>query len=311
MRIRTIVVCCAAASVMAAGPEARVRAARGQAPSLAAVLAAVGTYLDTYQQKFAAVVAHEDYELGYTVPALPNSSVTMPRTARRTLSSDVMMLNLGPAEWVQFRDVTDVDGKPVRDDANRLATILTSPASGVLVAARAIANESARYNIGVARNFNVPTMALAYVGRKSQDRSVFSLKGRETIDGVNTIVLAFEERAQPGLIRATNGKVETHGRVWVEPDTGAVRRTELDCRVDRSNTWVAGTVTVNYAPEPALKLLVPVRMDEDYHRDSGENDGGHATYTKFRAFNVDTSAIRRGGGIAAVSVSPRTIGERP
>ena len=287
------------AAGIAAAASAWPVSASALAPSLSDVLASVGTYLDAYQQKFAAVVAHEDYALGYSVPPLPNSTVTMPRTSHRTLSSDVMMLNLGPAEWAQFRDVTDVDGKPVREDTNRLATIIASPASGVLVAARAIANESARYNIGVARNFNIPTMALAYVETKSLPRSSFSLKGTETVEGVETVVLAFQETAQPGLIRATNGKVETHGRTWVEPKTGAVRRTELDCRVDHSNTWVAGTVTVTYAPEPTLKLLVPVRMDEDYHRDSGETDSGRATYTKFRAFTVDTSAIRRGGGIAA------------
>jgi hypothetical protein len=228
------------------------------------------------------------------------AATVMPaRPIQRTLSSDVMMLNLGPAEWVQFRDVTDVDGKPVRDDANRLATIIASPASGVLVAARAIANESARYNIGVARNFNVPTMALGYVEGKSQPRSTFSLKGTETVDGVETVVLSFQETTLPGLIRATNAKVETHGRVWIEPDSGAIRRTELDCRIDRARTWVTGTITVTYAPEPTLKLLVPVRMAEDYHRDSGENDAGHAAYTQFRSFNVDTSAIRRGGGVAA------------
>lgn len=279
--------------------------------TLSSLLSSAAAYLETYQQKFSAVVAHEDYELVYTPPPPTVVGGMLGRPQDRLLSSDVMMLNLGPAEWVQFRDVSDVDGKPVRGDANRLATILASPASGVLTAARAVADESARYNIGVSRNFNVPTMALAYVERRSQPHSSFSLKGRETIDGVQTVVLAFQETVTPGLIRATNGKVQTHGRMWIEPETGAIRRTELECRIDRAFGWVTGTVTVSYAPEAALKLLVPVRMDEQYQRQSGEHDSGRATYTKFRAFNVDTSAIRRGGGMAAVNASPQTTGERP
>jgi hypothetical protein len=264
-----------------------------QRPDVLALLASAASYLDAYEHKFSAVVAREDYALTMMLPA-PSSGGTS-RTVRRELQSDVMMLNLGPAEWIAFRDVDHVDGRAVHDSDSRLEALLVKPSADVLKAAHQIANESARYNIGVPRNFNVPTMALAYIGRHNQTRSKFTLKTTEKIDDTDAVVVEFQETANPGLITAASGTVSTRGRFWIVPSSGAILRTELSCRVDRA-TWVEGTVLVNYKLEPSLDVLVPARMDEAYRRDSGESDGGQATYADFRMFNVDTKAIKHGGG---------------
>jgi hypothetical protein len=270
-----------------------------QPPDLPALLAGAASYLDIYEQKFSAIVAREDYELtmlaGLTDPRDTGFGTTR-RTVLRKLRSDLMLLNLGPADWVQFRDVYEVDGKPVRDHDRRLEALLARPAHGLLDAGRKIADESARYNVGVQRNFNVPTMALAYLARQNQARSAFTLKSHETIDGADLAVVEFKETAQPGLIQADRGEVTTDGRFWIAPLSGVVVRSELSCRVDRGSTWVEGTVTVTYRADPAVPLLVPVKMDEQYRRDTGETDTGHALYADFRSFRVDTQTIRKGGG---------------
>ena len=262
-------------------------------PTLAVLLQSAGTYLATYEQKFAAVVAHETYSLVSTLPAI--SITAKAPTVRRELHSDVMMLNLGPAEWVQFRDVFEVNGQPVHDEDGRLVALLAHPAN-VLAAAHAIANASARYNVGVERNFNVPTMALAYLASQNQGRSTFSLKSFETVDGARAALVEFQETASPGLIVTSGGTITTHGRFWVEAASGAILKTELNCRVDRATTWVTGSVRVDYGREPALDMLVPKSMNEAYRHDTGQTDDGYATYQAFRTFTVDTTAIKRGGG---------------
>jgi len=271
----------------------------GQKPDLPALLAEAASYLNIYEQRFSAIVAREDYELamlsGLTDPRDTGFGTTR-RTVLRNLRSDLMLLNLGPADWVQFRDVYEVDGKPVRDHERRIEALLAKPGRGVLDAARKIADESARYNLGVQRNFNVPTMALAYLARQNQARSAFAVKSHETIDGADFTVVEFKETAHPGLIQADRGEVTTDGQFWIAPRSGAIVRSELSSRVDLGSTWVEGTVTVNYKTDPAVRVLVPVKMDEQYRRDTGETDTGHAVYADFRSFTVDTQTIRKGDG---------------
>src|ERR1700683_932548 len=289
------------ASGLALAPSS-VPAARapGQKPDLPALLAGAASYLDVYEQKFSAIVAREDYELAMLSGVTGTRGTGFPptpRTVLRKLRSDLMLLNLGPGEWVQFRDVYEVDGKPVRDHDRRLEALLAKPASGVLDAGRKIADESARYNLGVQRNFNVPTMALAYLARQNKARSAFTVKSHETIEGADLTIVEFKETAHPGLIQTSSGEVTTNGRFWIAPQSGAVVRSELNCRIDggrrlSSSAWVEGTVTVNYKADPA----VPVKMDEQYRRDTGETDTGHALYADFRTFTVDTLTIRKGGG---------------
>ncbi len=114
------------------------------------------------------------------------------------------------------------------------------------------------YSLGVQRNFNVPTMSLAYLARQNQARSAFTIESHETIGGADLTIVEFKETARPGLIQADRGEVTTNGRFLIAPQSGAVVRSELSCRVDRGSTWVEGTVTVNYKSDRAvLPVLVP------------------------------------------------------
>jgi hypothetical protein len=130
-----------------------------------ALLAKSSAYLEAYDRQLAAVVAVENYRL------------SAPGRSDRSLKSDLMLLDLGNSNRVEFRDVFEMNGSPVRDHAARLQGLFEHPDPDLLRQAQRIANESASYNIGVHRNINVPTMALTYLIASNQARSTFELEG--------------------------------------------------------------------------------------------------------------------------------------
>src|SRR5262249_49564964 len=106
------------------------------------------------------------------------------RVQRRTLVSDVILINAGAAGWVSLRDVFEVDGSPVRDHTDRLLKLLTNPAPDAYQQALRLAQEGARFNIGnLSRSINVPSTALRFVRQDMQSRSTFTSNGLKTING--------------------------------------------------------------------------------------------------------------------------------
>jgi hypothetical protein len=252
--------------------------ARSQTPrELAELLSSVAAYLEDYEQRAGAVVSLETYT--------QNAQRGSDRRIRH-LKSDMLVLSVGTYGWLGFRDVFEVDGRPVRDHEERLYKLFLKPSADSLEQARKILDESARFNVGqVTRNINIPTMALTFFKRNYQPRSRFADKGVETVDGVRTRVIEFSEQASPRVISTPDGSA-ARGRVWIDPEQGRVVRTEL---------MLAGAVTllitVTYAPQDRLDgLWVPVSMRESYRR-GGELTEGRATYSNFRKFNVDVSTI--------------------
>src|SRR6185295_17154384 len=89
-------------------------------PTVPELLAAAAKYLTEYDKKFSAVVSEEQYDqtaaqTGFRVPQ------------RRTLKSDVILMNAEAAGWVSLRDVYEVDGSPVRDHTDRILQLMTNP----------------------------------------------------------------------------------------------------------------------------------------------------------------------------------------
>jgi hypothetical protein len=208
--------------------------------------------------------------------------------------------------WLCFRDVFEVDGKALPDHLERLARLLAAPtANSASAASQAnhIAAESARYNLGsITRNFNVPTMALTFLKREDQARSLFSGTGTEEDgEGLPLQVVAFTERKRPTIVRAANRHdVPATGRFWIEP-SGRIDRTELTLVDDDER--VKATITVVYGPEPKLEVWVPISMNEHYEMAEGgqvyrvEKIDGFATYSDF---TVPTVSIDVAGFKAAV-----------
>src|ERR687892_14326 len=93
----------------------------------ATALCAVASYVRAYQNQLIGVVAEENYR---------QSAVTTSRGGRqsrqfRQLRSDILLVKLPDEEyWLQFRDVFEVDQKPVRDRDERLFNLFVIPTVG-------------------------------------------------------------------------------------------------------------------------------------------------------------------------------------
>ncbi|MFN7978609.1 MAG: hypothetical protein U0P30_10760 [Vicinamibacterales bacterium] len=244
----------------------------------AAVVSRIRGYATRYVDTMQSVVAHERYE----------QSLTARRATPRTteLKSDVLSLRLaGGRETIWFRDVYEVDGRKVRDREDRLLRLLESNAPGRLDDLRRIAAEGARFNLGsVPRTTNVPDLVFAYLTAGAGHITLSSPKDA-TIRGERVRVFRFEEVGTPTIVRGTAGRdLPARGRVWVEPGSGAVVRSE----VVLGDTTSTATTVVEFVAHPRVAVRVPQRMDETF-RSPSELGVGTATYSDLRVFGVNTA----------------------
>ena len=260
--------------------------ASAQEPSLADVLRRAGAYVLEFQRKLSGIVAEEAYE--QDVRAQPSGlSRLVPRgPSHRELKSDLLLVKpVGADRWIQFRDVFEVDGKPVRDRTDRLAKLFLQPSSSTKEQAERIVDESTRYNIGnLQRTVNVPVLALVILDPDNQSRFRFRRDERASFEDGEWVVQFQEVDPQTIIRTAFNRDLPTHGRFWIEPATGRVRRSEMIAE----DVLIRGAIEVTYQPEPGVGLLVPVAMKERYEiRKDGSRVDGTATYSRFRQFGVN------------------------
>jgi hypothetical protein len=263
-----------------------------QQATLRIVLARAGTYVTEYRRQLSGIVAEEHYlqEARYQGGRQVPPDV---QPEHRELRSDLLLVRpAGSRDWLQLRDVFEVDGHPVRD---RSDTRLLEPSRFADAQIASIINESARYNIGsIQRTVNVPLLPLMFLEPGNQDRFKFKLaadrhpamtRDEATPPGsfrVSTEVWVLEYReTEPSTFIRTPGRKDlpSHGRFWIEPMTGRVLMSEL-INEDRA---VRATIDVSYQSEPLVGFLLPVEMREQYE---GRRDGvrieGTATYGRFR-----------------------------
>lgn len=257
-----------------------------------------GPYVNAFERKLAGVVAEETY-------------TQVAGGARRALKSDLLLVPVGTeARYVQFRDVFEVDGRPVRDREDRLTRLFLDKSESSSAQLRAIAEESARYNIGrVQRTVNIPTLALIFLRPENQQAAVFTLTTRTTPElrrlggdlatdaqsadfaavPTGTQVVAYKEGSRNTLIRrAGNRDMPSSGRFWVDPATGSVLMTELTA----DDGTITAVIDVRYRSEPSVAgAMMPSEMRESYSYNFNGPSGviGRATYDNFRTFQVTTS----------------------
>jgi hypothetical protein len=275
--------------------------ADAQTLSLKTVLDRAGAYVEEFQRELSGIVAEETY-LQEVIPFLGMNARGQVRPQRRKLRSDFLLLRPEDSiTWVQFRDVFEVDGKPVRDRQERLTSLFLAPErAGARLAGR-IREESARYNIGgIERTMNVPVLPLAVLDPHSQPRFRFTVaevdksdrRGAADLPATPSFkvsseiwVVRFQEVKGPTLIHTLRGdNIFSRGRVWIEPSSGRVLMTEMITEDDD----VRGQVNVSYQSEPLVGLLVPIEMREQYSsKGYRATIVGEATYGRFRRFQVE------------------------
>jgi len=258
-----------------------------QAPDLRTVLERVGRYVEEYHREFSRLVCDERYTQESREPRLgPTAGFEPLHTQRRRLVSEFALARLeagGGWLWQGFRDVIEVDGRPVRTERNRLEALFSSSPADLPARARAIADESARYNLGQYRTINVPTLALEFLVPDFQARQSYEQAGEESVSGVHTWRVAFEELSVPTVIRTPDGDdVPCNGIAWIDVATGRVVRTLLEPRV---NLEQKSKIIVTYAPDRRFGIWVPVTMEESYET-AARSVTGRATYSNCRRFET-------------------------
>ena len=283
-------------------------------PALDLVLDRAGAYVVEFQRQFSGIVAEERYlqEVKAVGRRSPCDASGMP-VARRVcqeqlaypvrseLRSDLLLVKTGAAdEWMEYRDVFEVDGQPVRDRTDRLTRLFLDPSASSAGQIARILDESARHNIGdVQRNVNVPILALTFLLPANQPRFKFkrtkermpttvgAVSDAQGVFRVTTEVWAvqYQEVKRGTLIHSTRHRdLPSRGRFWIEPSSGRVLMTELVA----GNRDVRATIDVSYQSEPLLGLLVPIEMREWYDNlRTGSHAEAVAAYGRFRQFQVN------------------------
>jgi len=210
------------------------------------------------------------------------------------MRSEFMLVRGGGEEgmWLAFRDVLDVNGHATESQRGRLEQWLTQASGTFRERARALALEQARYNLGdIVRTINVPTLPLEFLLAERQARFRFKAAGEATMNGVKVLIISFEERERPTLIRTPTGdNVPARGAFWIDPVTGRVFSSELRTG-EKERNRLRATIRVTYEVEPKLSMLVPVLMAETY-QSSTIQIAATARYSNYRRFETKARLVR-------------------
>jgi hypothetical protein len=276
--------------------------------ALGQLLTAATRYVEGYQNQLTGIVMEESYTQDFSSSSNSRMLGQYVPIAHRELRSDLLLIRPGNgANDVEFRDVFEVDGRPVRDRQERLTRLFLDPSASATKQIQAIIADSARYNIGsIERTINTPTLPLVFLlsGRASALKFAMSTDHRPSLAHVSestggepaadlaapdsAAVMTFQEPPHGTLIHTNRGQeVPSHGRFWIDPDTGEVLMSELVA----DELTVRAVVDVAYGFDDELGLLVPSEMRERYEARNGALVEGRATYSNFRQFQVkvDTS----------------------
>jgi hypothetical protein len=241
--------------------------------------------------KMSRVVAEEQYVQEYLDSSIQGSRGTFQSAPqvreRRRLVGDLLLVKPSASEpWHLFRDVFEVDGRPVRDRENRLAQLFlkTTDTANAVKRAQQIAAESARFNIKPIGTVDNPFLALGLLQRVYRPRFQFTLRGRDAAVGENVWIVEYRETARPTLMRGSLDKdIVARGKYWIDSANGHIAKTELMFNA----LGTESSVTTTFEMDERLGTPVPVEMR--FKRGGSLNEvRGVATYGRFRQFEVET-----------------------
>jgi hypothetical protein len=252
---------------------------RAQAPDAATapIVERAGKYVAAYVEAFSAVVSEEKQTQKLVRPDGTVKKV-------RAITSDFLLVKT-QSPWPEaFRDVIEVDGKPVKNRDDRLRKLFLDNPKGAQEQAQAIGKESGRYNLGPNRRGNSPLLPIIFLTPRIAPRVRFA--GTES-------ALTFEEVTRPTVLaRRTNNvrrDLPSRGTFEIEPGTGRVLAAEFTAE-DPGMPFTL-VVKVRYAVDPKLEISVPVEVTERYWQPAKPKEDVlevRATYSSFRKFQVTT-----------------------
>jgi hypothetical protein len=226
----------------------------------------VANYVQRFVDDLTNVVAEERYVQEFQRAA-----------DRRRLRSDFLLVKYPGEEgrYQTFRDVLEVDGRPVRDQQARITQLFLEPFASAVTRAGEI--EAASYRQSLRRGRLVdPLQAIANLQAFYQPQYEFSVAPADRRAGAGVIELIFTQVTPPGM-----KLTPLRGKALVVEQTGRVMRTELSAG-SGANVRVT---TTEFGVNPALKIDVPVRL-RDVMPINGDDSIGTAEYSNFRRFQV-------------------------
>lgn len=254
-------------------------------------------YVEDFLDRFSNVVSQEIYvqDSSQPLPSIAANSgrgstpvalsVMLTQVKHRVLRSDFLLVAVnGSFDWVPFRDVLEIDDLAVRDRAVRLEKLFLEPSPDSFQQAERIRNESSRYNLGaMKRTINNPVLALAVLKADFQQRFRYALGKKDPAVGPEVWTVDFREVQSPTLIKGReDGDLFSHGRLWIDAETGRVLKSELLVE----QPMLGGQVTSVFRYDDRFGIAVPTEMHEDYKLENGTRVTAVATYDKFRRFGV-------------------------
>jgi hypothetical protein len=261
--------------------------AHAEPPDVEALLDKASDYVADYERTFVGVVAEETYRQVVRVPSGrrdPRGFAGDTTVQRRDLKSDVLLVRPPAANrWIQFRDVFEVDGKPVRDREERLTKLFLQPSADARRQEEDIAAASSRYNIGdVNRTVNMPMLALTVLD--AENRPWFSFRAGKRTRTSTSAELEYqeEERGRTMIHTNDNQPLPARGRFTIETATGRVLASVLATET----RTLRAQIDVTYGAETVIGMLVPRDMREKYTFRDGSVTEGRATYANFRRYQV-------------------------
>lgn len=233
----------------------------------ALVLERVAAYVQRFVDDLTNVVAEERYVQEFRL-----------NRDRRQLRSDFLLVKYPGDEhrYQTFRDVLEVDGRPVRDQQARLTQLFLEPFASAVQRAGEIETASARQSLRRGRLVD-PLQAISYLQAFYQPQSEFSVAPADRRAGAGVIELTFTQ-----IIPAGGSAIPLRGKALLVEQTGRVMKTELTAG-SGANVRVT---TTEFGFNAALRIDVPVRLRDVMPASGGDEFVGTAEYSNFRRFQV-------------------------
>ena len=284
-------------AVLVAAVFTPVAARAPQSPTAPDLLKAVGTYLESYATKVSGTTLDELFLL----VDMSNGSMQVPQR----LSSDFVVVKVDASgRLVGIRDPYAVDKKNLRPHEPRVTDALEQPSLATWSAVQGYARENAIYlRVNGVVWFSDPLLALDFVATPNQSRMTYKVEGSKKINGVKVYALAYKETERPdgAYLLGTPDHARGSGRVWIDPETGAIHDTELWPESDVE----FARVHVIYSMDPKRNVLLPHTLSgtfEEHERSSKSITSGvnakatfeaNLTYSNPRYVPIDLSKIAK------------------
>jgi hypothetical protein len=242
-------------------------------PAIGDLLDRATRYVLAYETSFFVLALDEECVQWLERPNNPGSNLSRSNPGggmvaphhdnRRLVKADYVLVQAGPGRgWLPFRDVLTLNGTEVHFPDDRLVRLFRSGNPEAVDLATQVHDASRKHDLGsVQRTINIPMLGMMLLHPQVRERFTFKHDGDESIAGRYVERLTYKETARPTLIKTTRGKdLALTGRMWIEPTTGVVVKTEMIA----ADPVVRAQVTVTFRRDGELALWVPERMEEYY-----------------------------------------------